>query len=121
MGRAHVIGRAAKARRQRHVMGRAHRLRAKLSTVCNASKFVGCGEGGGEAGGAMRYAGDGSVRRTAATRQFSATLTHSPIKSRTSRGVHEAVERPPRPSTARVGGRMPLSTTFGNDVWGEYW
>jgi len=46
------------------------------------------------------------VRRTAATRQFSATLTQSPIKSRISRGVQEAVERPPRPSTARVAGRM---------------
>ena len=46
------------------------------------------------------------MRRTAATRQFSATLTQSPIKSRISRGVQEAVERPPRPSTARVAGRM---------------
>ena len=99
-------------------MGAYSLIFSKLSTVCNESKFVGCGEGGGEAGGAMRYAGDGSVRRTAATRQFSATLTHSPIKSRTSRGVHEAVERPPRPSTARVGGRMPLSTTSLGTMFG---
>ena len=74
-----------------------------LSTVCNKSKFVGCGgEGGGEAGGAVRYAGDGSVRRTAATRQFNATLTHSPIKSSNSRGVHESVERQPPNCKARA-------------------
>ena len=59
------------------------------------------------------------MRRTAATRQFSATLTQSPIKSRISRGVQEAVERPPRPSTARARGAGRTMPGTGSERGGS--